>query len=81
MGLERNAWQSWSFNSPYHYRNSNFGDYLVFPSRVVLPPTYHLRVYVPLDELATSRVGTMESNPEVEVLPEIHWSSRFVKTM
>src|SRR5690606_12685042 len=32
MALERNAWQSWSFNSPYHYSNLKFGDYLVFPS-------------------------------------------------
>jgi transcriptional regulator with XRE-family HTH domain len=81
MALERNPWQSWSFNSPYHYRNSNVGDYLVFPSLVVLPPTYHLRVYVPLDDLAASRVRGLGSDPTIEILPEIHWSSRLVKTV
>ena len=33
MALERNQWQSWSFNAPYHYKNESVGDYSVFPSR------------------------------------------------
>ena len=82
LALERNPWQSWSFNSPYHYRNSNVGDYMVFPSKVVLPPTYHLRVYVPVDDVARSRLAAVNSrSPDVTVLPEIHWSNRLVKSV
>jgi len=82
MALERNQWQSWSFNAPYHYKNAKVGDYSVFPSMVVLPPTYHLRVYVPRDDLAQRRLKEFLSEPpEVAILPEVHWSNRFLKAV
>ena len=82
MALERNQWQSWSFNAPYHYKNESVGDYSVFPSRIILPPTYHLRVYVPRDEWARHRLAEcLTQSPEVAILPEVHWSSRFIKSV
>jgi transcriptional regulator with XRE-family HTH domain len=81
MALERNPWQSWSFNAPYHFQNASLGDYSVFPSKIGLPPTYHLRVYVPRDDLARDRLDAVTREPpRVAILPEVHWSSRFVKT-
>jgi hypothetical protein len=82
MPLGRNQWQTWSFNTPYHYRNNSVGDFSVFPSKVVMPPTYHLRVYVPVDERAQSRLASTRERPvAVTVHPEIHWSSRLVRTI
>jgi len=83
MPLERSRWQLWSFSTPYSFSNERVGSFTVFPSRVIVPPTYHLRVYVPLDDRAVARLDASRlKGPSRPVFtPEVHWSNRFVRSV
>jgi hypothetical protein len=83
LALERHPTLDAPLNVPYRYKNARVGTYCVFPSRVMLPPTYHLRVYVPIDDVAVERVEQQRrlGPPRVDLGAERHWSNRLVKAV
>lgn len=62
--------------APYTIRTERFGAFRVFPARLVLPPVYELREYVPLDEQARQRLEAFHStrSPAVTFSPYVHWT-------
>jgi transcriptional regulator with XRE-family HTH domain len=82
LALTRHSGQDLALHTPYTYKNSRVGAFAVFASEVIIPPEYHLRVYVPLDEQATDRVARVRKTgePEIRFDREAHWTSRLLRT-
>lgn len=61
---------------PYYYRHPCLGTYRIFTLRLVLPPVYYLKEYVPVDEAARRYVDGLRARGPVEILadPRPHWS-------
>ncbi len=83
MALERHSWQDLALHTPYTYKNGKVGTFAVFSSDVIIPPEYHLRVYVPVDETATERVKAVRTKGPAELRfhVEAHWTNRLLKTV
>ena len=82
LALERHSWQDLALHTPYTFKNEHVGTFAVFATEVMIPPEYHLRVYVPVDELASARVADVRraGSPQVVFHPEAHWTNRLLKT-
>lgn len=61
---------------PYYYRHPRIGTYRIFTLRIVLPPVYYLKEYVPVDEAARRYVDWLRAQGPVRILadPHHHWS-------
>jgi hypothetical protein len=61
---------------PYYYRHRRIGTYRIFTLRIVLPPVYYLKEYVPVDEAARRYVDWLRAQGPVRILadPHHHWS-------
>jgi transcriptional regulator with XRE-family HTH domain len=83
LGLERHSWQDLALHTPYRYRNARVGSFAVFASDVIIPPEYHLRVYVPVDKTATERVEAVRATgePQIRFHAEAHWTNRLLRTV
>lgn len=82
MALERQSRQDLALHTPYKYQNSRVGKFAVFNSEVIIPPEYHLRVYVPIDKPALDRVEAVRARgePTIRFHPEVHWRNRLLRT-
>jgi transcriptional regulator with XRE-family HTH domain len=82
LALERHSGQDAALHTPYTFKNARVGTFAVFASEVIIPPEYHLRVYVPVDELACERVAHVRSlgEPRIVFHPEAHWTNRLLVT-
>ena len=83
MALERHSRQDLALHTPHSYRNARIGSFAVFNSDVIIPPEYHLRVYVPLDKTATDRVEALRATgePQIRFHAESHWTNRLLRTV
>jgi transcriptional regulator with XRE-family HTH domain len=63
-------------NLPTIYHSPQFGVFRVFMTRVILPPTYFLREYVPIDDTARHFVSELRSKgrPDIGRNEHCHWS-------
>jgi len=62
--------------APYDINTERFGAFRVFPARMVLPPIYELREYVPLDAKARRRLETFRElrSPAIGFSAYVHWA-------
>lgn len=76
LALEANDLSGQVIRAPYTIRTERFGAFRVFPARLVLPPVYEMREYVPLDGQARQRIETFHStrSPAVSFSPYVHWT-------
>ncbi|HEX5142213.1 MAG TPA: helix-turn-helix transcriptional regulator [Dehalococcoidia bacterium] len=64
-----------AINLPMDFTHREHGTYRVFVSRLVLPPVYYLREYVPQDDVARSFVASLRRSPaEVHAAENHHWA-------
>jgi hypothetical protein len=83
IALERHSRQDLALHAPYKYQNTRVGSFAVFASDVIVPPEYHLRVYVPVDRTAIDRVEALRAagEPQIRFHPEAHWTSRLLRAV
>jgi hypothetical protein len=68
---------SWEpIGTPRRWYFPEAGEYLSITTSVTLPPTYHLRQYIPMDDLARARVESVRNAGPTKVLihPQVHWN-------
>lgn len=63
-------------NLPTIYHSPQFGVFRVFMTRVILPPTYYLREFVPVDDAARSFVAGLRAKGPAKIgrTKNAHWS-------
>lgn len=61
---------------PYYHRHPRIGTYRVFTLRIVLPPVYYVKEYVPVDEPARRYIDHLRAQGPVQIVldPSHHWS-------
>ncbi len=63
-------------NLPTIYHSPNNGVYRVFMTRIILPPTYFVREYVPIDATARAYIDELRAKglPKPGRAPNCHWA-------
>ena len=76
LALDDDAQTHEPIGAPYVLQHATSGSFKAIASQVVLPPAYHLRLYVPADEKAEALLReARKSRPlEIQVDPRVHWA-------
>lgn len=62
--------------APYYYQHPRIGTYRVFTLRLMLPPAYYLKEYVPVDNIARGHIDKVRAinQPGIVFVQDHHWS-------